>query len=171
MSAHTLTSVLLFVHPRWPAPPTIAHARPHGWPRLFVQLLAAMDFSCYPSVIHLGTVVPKCFPTVSSGLAALRVQAHGVCRFPFSTYLVAGLLPPMRVSGLLNMRAYMYAQWRLAQWPWVFSHRRQCSVSQVTVRLHGLAYVSMSKNAPDLTDVGRLLGCVLCALVCTPEVP
>ena len=36
------------------------------------------------------------------------------------------------------------------------SHHRQCSVSQVTDRLHGLAYVSMSMSTPDLTAARSL---------------
>lgn len=90
---------------------TIAHARPHGWPRLCVQLLAAMDFPT-PSVSY--TLCTQKCKTLSYGQYApdsLACDAsHGVCLSAFSTYLVAGLLPPVRVFGLLNMRAYSSRQ-------------------------------------------------------------
>ncbi len=43
--------------------------------------------------------------------------SHGVCLSAFSTCLVAGLLPPVRVFGLLNMRACVYVNAYVAQWP------------------------------------------------------
>ena len=101
---------------------TIAHAHPHEWPRLCVQLLAAMDFQRLPSVIHFAPKSAKRFPTVSTGLSstsatrsrriALRVvaSAHHEACFPFSACLVAGLLPPVRVFGLLNTWANMSAR-------------------------------------------------------------
>ena len=57
---------------------------PHGHPRLFVQLLAAMGFSVYPSVIHFAPKSAKRFPTGGTSLAALHVTLHtGFAVSPF----------------------------------------------------------------------------------------
>ncbi len=109
--------------------------RPHSQIRFQIRLrplhthiltdTLAYLFSCSlqwvsASIRQLYTLHPKC-KTLSYGRyepGSLACDAsHGVCRFSFSTSLVAGLLPPMRVFGLLNMRAYLYVNAYAEQCP------------------------------------------------------
>ena len=64
---------------------TIAHAHPPRWPRLCVQLLAAMAFQHFPSVILLDSFMPKRFPTVSTapGSHACAYFRMGFAACPF----------------------------------------------------------------------------------------